>query len=57
MSWYNADWSNDDKGTFYIPYSGVELKHTKGAEAVLDFRSFYNNINTAFEDDLPDLYK
>ncbi len=57
MSWYNADWNNDDKGTFYIPYSGVEQKHTKGADAVLDFRSFYNNINTAFEDDLPDLYK
>ena len=57
MSWYNADWSNNDNGQFYIPYKGVEQTHEKGLEAVIDFKKFYDDPNTAFEVDLPDLYK
>lgn len=56
MSWYNADWNNNDKGQFYIPYQGVEQTHEKGSEAIQDFKDFYDDAVTAFEDDLPELY-
>lgn len=53
-SWYSADWSKDNKGQYYIPYK--KLSTPKGIECIADFKKFYNNPATIFEDNLPDMY-
>jgi len=56
MSWYNADWNNDNTGTSWIPYIGIEEK-TNGDKAIENFIKFYNDPRTIFASDIPYLYK
>lgn len=55
MSWYGANWSGDFTSDFYIPYKGMQRPHSQ--EAIDDFKAFYNQPSTLFENDLPSMYK
>lgn len=55
MSWYGANWRSDFSTDFYIPYSGMQRPRSQ--EAINDFKAFFNNPVTLFENDLPNMYK
>ncbi|MCX7987296.1 MAG: glycosyl hydrolase, partial [Bacteroidales bacterium] len=55
MTWYNADWNNNNTGTSWIPYKGIESK-SNGQDAIDNFMKFYDDPRTIFANDIPTLY-
>lgn len=49
MSWYNANWHNDNRGSLYIPYPGIEkVFGQKGSMAIDDFKKLASYKNVLF---------
>lgn len=49
MSWYNANWSKNNRGSLYIPYKGIdEVFGEKGKLAIKDMRKLCKNKRVLF---------
>ncbi len=58
MSWYNANWSNDNRGSLYVPYPGIENDHgSNGQKAIDDMKNLSRYKNVIFNGDSENLYR
>ncbi len=50
MSWYNADWNKDNKGSLYYPHPKIKQQFgKKGKEAIKDFKKLKKMKNVYFQ--------
>lgn len=49
MSWYNANWSKNNRGSLYVPYKGIEKVYgDKGKQAIKDMKKLSKNRRVIF---------